>query len=405
MQDATEGFANVRRLAAGIVGLLVLAASLPEAVAATACAREDFGKAVVAAGVALRSLSTENQPRLDAKMRQLKTKMRWPDAGYEDLAYQALHDERVAELDAAANALLAKIDVLGTVHAESTPECSKLAELSAASLELQATVKTKTAYVLSKLDQMLADPVAAPRTTPGPKVEQKTVLEPKAEVKTAPVTKDPPKTVPAPKTASQEPKLAAKPPATSTWSTKTDGELPPGVAPPSPPGLPATSDSDGFTIEEIREVSAGFFGQVSASLGGVIEHAFSNSGRPSAYILGTEGGGAFLAGVRYGKGLLYVRGGDGKGQRIFWHGPTVGADVGGEGSKVLFLIYKLHATEELYSSFTGLAGSAYLVGGVGFTLMSNGNVVAAPIRSGLGLRLGASIGYVRFTPKSTWNPF
>jgi hypothetical protein len=144
---------------------------------------------------------------------------------------------------------------------------------------------------------------------------------------------------------------------------------------------------------------------VSASLGGVIEHAFRNSGRPSAYILGTEGGGAFLAGVRYGKGLLYQRGGDGKGRRIFWHGPTVGADVGGEGAKTLFLIYKLEAPEELYSSFTGVAGSAYLVGGVGFTLMTNGNVVAAPIRSGLGLRLGASIGYIRFTPKATWNPF
>jgi hypothetical protein len=169
--------------------------------------------------------------------------------------------------------------------------------------------------------------------------------------------------------------------------------------------MPASTDEIGFTIEEIREVSRGFFGQVSASLGGVIEHAFQNSGRPTAYILGTEGGGAFLAGVRYGKGLLYQRGGDGRGQRIFWHSPTVGADVGGEGSKVLFLIYKLKEPEELYASFTGVAGSAYLVGGVGFTLVSNGTVVAAPIRSGLGLRLGASIGYIRFTPKATWNPF
>jgi hypothetical protein len=390
----------VRRLAAGIIGLLLLAASLQDAAATAACAREDFGKAVVAAGVALRALSTENQPRIDAKLRQLKTKMRWPDAGYEEMAYQALHDERIAELDAAANALLAKIDVLGTVHAASTPECSKLAELSAASLELQATVKTKTAYLLSKLDQMLADPIPEPKTPP------RAVPEPKVETKTAPVAKDVPrKTAPAPKVVSPEPKLAAKPPAASTWSAKTEDELPPGVAAPSPPEQPANTDNIGFTIEEIREVSAGFFGQVSANLGGVIEHAFRSSGRPTAYILGTEGGGAFLAGVRYGKGLLYQRGGDGKGQRIFWHGPTVGADVGGEGSKVLFLIYKLKDPEELYTSFTGVAGSAYLVGGVGFTLVSNGNVVAAPIRSGLGLRLGASVGYIRFTPRSTWNPF
>ena len=100
---------------------------------------------------------------------------------------------------------------------------------------------------------------------------------------------------------------------------------------------------------------------------------------------------------------LYLRGGGT--QEVFWHGPSVGFDVGGEGSKTLFLIYKLKAPEELYATFTGIDGSAYLVGGVGATLVTNGSVVMAPIRSGIGLRLGASVGYLRFTPKATWNPF
>lgn len=162
-------------------------------------------------------------------------------------------------------------------------------------------------------------------------------------------------------------------------------------------------ETDGYTIDEIRAASAGFFGQMSANLGSVIEHVFRNSGRPTGYILGTEGGGAFLAGVRYGKGTLYLR--SGGTQQVFWHGPSLGLDVGGEGSKTLFLIYKMTAPEQLYASFTGVDGSAYLVGGVGATLVTNGAVIMAPIRSGLGLRLGANIGYIRFTPKATWNPF
>jgi hypothetical protein len=168
-------------------------------------------------------------------------------------------------------------------------------------------------------------------------------------------------------------------------------------------GGPDPAAEEGYTIEEIRAASAGFFGQVSAGLGAVIEHLFRKSGRPTGYVLGTEGGGALLAGVRYGKGTLYLR--NGGTQRIYWHGPSLGTDVGAEGSKTLFLIYRLKAPEQLYASFTGVDGSAYLVGGVGATLITNGSVIMAPIRSGIGLRLGANVGYIRFTPRATWNPF
>lgn len=377
MQAGKHGFASVRRLSIVIIGLLLLAAQPAPSANAVACTRDDFAKAVDEAGVALRKLSAENTPRLRAKMRQLRTKMGWSEPGSEEKAYRALHDERVAALDAAANRLLAKIDTLGTVEGTAELDCGKLSELSAASLELQATVKTKTAYLLSKLDQMLAGPVRAPKPDP------KSASAP-----------EPPR------------KPAAKPPATSGWSTETTGDPSRDVtmAPPPPPAdLPAPGEGEGYTIEEIRAVSAGFFGQVSANLAAAIEHVFRKIGRPTAYVLGTEGGGAFLAGVRYGKGKLYLRSGGNR--TIYWHGPTLGADVGGEGSKTLFLIYKLTTPEELYSSFTGIDGSAYLVGGVGVTLVTNGKVVMAPIRSGLGLRLGASIGYIRFTPKATWNPF
>jgi len=382
-------------IAAGVLCLV----SLESAAAAAACTREDFAKAVNGAGMALRQLNAENAPRLQAKMRQLKAKMNWPDIGFEEKAFQALQDERIAALDAEANDRLARIDALGTINPSAEPDCTRLHELSAASLELQATVKAKTGYMLSKLDQMLGEVPAAP--PPKPK---------SVEAKPAPAPK------PAPP-AKAEPLAKSESPAQTERSAKTTPDAsrdvalatpapPPGPQPPSPTqdqAMAPAPEGDGYTIDEIRAASAGFFGQVSTNLGSVIEHVFRKSGRPTGYILGTEGGGAFLAGVRYGKGTLYLR--SGGTQQVFWHGPSLGLDVGGEGSKTLFLIYKMAAPEQLYSSFTGVDGSAYLVGGVGATLVTNGTVIMAPIRSGLGLRLGANIGYLRFTPKQTWNPF
>jgi hypothetical protein len=39
------------------------------------------------------------------------------------------------------------------------------------------------------------------------------------------------------------------------------------------------------------------------------------------------------------------------------------------------------------------------------TALVSNNIVVVPIRSGLGLRLGANIGYLKYTPNATWNPF
>ena len=173
----------------------------------------------------------------------------------------------------------------------------------------------------------------------------------------------------------------------------------PMVAPPTV----ALAPDEGYTIDEIRDATRGFFGSVSTGLAAVIEHAFENSGRPTGYILGQEGGGAFLGGLRYGDGLLYVR--TGGTQKIFWHGPSVGLDVGAAGTRTMFLIYKMKQPDDLFRVFTGLDGSAFVVGGVGVTLLGGGGMILAPIRSGLGVRVGANIGYLRFTPTQTWNPF
>ena len=135
---------------------------------------------------------------------------------------------------------------------------------------------------------------------------------------------------------------------------------------------------------------------MTKGLADVVEYAFSRQGRPNGYILGEEGGGAYFAGLRYGEGRLHTK--HMGVHKVFWQGPSLGIDVGGDGSKTMMLVYNIHYPEEMFERFGGVDGSAYVVGGVGVTFLTRGDMVLAPIRSGLGLRLGANIGYLKYTP-------
>jgi hypothetical protein len=172
-----------------------------------------------------------------------------------------------------------------------------------------------------------------------------------------------------------------------------------------PPGPRYDDDvADGsYSSREILQAGHGFFGSVSKGLASVVEYAFQKQGRPNGYILGQDAGGAFVAGLRYGEGTLYTK--DAGVHRIYWQGPSVGWDAGAEGSKVMVLVYNLRDPEEIYQRFGGVDGSAYLVGGVGVTFLTSSPIIVAPIRSGVGLRLGANIGYLKYTRRPTWNPF
>ena len=173
--------------------------------------------------------------------------------------------------------------------------------------------------------------------------------------------------------------------------------------PPPPPPQQQGQQKKTFGADEIVREGHRFFGTVSRGLAQVVETAFSRWGEPNGYILGQEGSGAFVVGLRYGDGKLYTRNaGD---RRVFWEGPSVGFDTGGEGARTMMLIYNLPATDAIYQRFGGIDGSAYFIGGFGMTALTASNIVVVPIRTGVGLRLGANIGYLKFTPKATWNPF
>ncbi len=170
-----------------------------------------------------------------------------------------------------------------------------------------------------------------------------------------------------------------------------------------PPNRVDTNADNSFSADEVLNAGHSFFGNVSNDLARAIEHMFSKYGRPNGYILGEEGGGAIVIGLRYGEGTLYTR--DKGNQKVYWQGPSLGWDFGGDGGRTMILVYNLNDVDEIYNYFAGVNGSAYFVGGVGLTVMTHYNVVAAPIRTGLGLRLGVSAGYLKFTRRPTWNPF
>ncbi|MFY9837899.1 MAG: DUF1134 domain-containing protein [Xanthobacteraceae bacterium] len=167
-----------------------------------------------------------------------------------------------------------------------------------------------------------------------------------------------------------------------------------------PPQPPATGQ---FSPDELIDAGSHFFGDVSRGLAGVVEKAVNQWGLPNGYILGEEASGAFVGGLRYGNGTLYTRNaGD---LRVFWQGPSIGFDAGADGARTMMLVYNLPQVTAIFDRFGGINGSAYFIGGFGMTALTANNIGVVPIRSGIGLRLGANLGYLKFTDVQTWNPF
>lgn len=166
----------------------------------------------------------------------------------------------------------------------------------------------------------------------------------------------------------------------------------------------AADDSDStYDEESVLKAAADFFGQTTEGLAKVIEKAFKDQGRPNAYIKGQEASGAVTVGLRYGDGQLLMKGGGSA--RVYWAGPSIGFDVGGNASKVFTLIYHLPKPSAIYQRFPGVDGSLYYVGGAGINYQRLNGIVLAPIRLGVGLRAGASVGYIHYRSKKSINPF
>jgi hypothetical protein len=201
-------------------------------------------------------------------------------------------------------------------------------------------------------------------------------------------------------------------PAIAQAVTQNAPPLPPPtqVPPPQPPpdqSMPETpqqpAPANEYSSNELIDAGHRFFGGVSRGLAMVVEKAVSQWGQPNGYVLGEEAGGAFVGGLRYGDGTLYTKNaGD---LRVFWQGPSIGFDAGADGARTMMLVYNLPRTEAIFDRFGGINGSAYFIGGFGMTALTSNHIVLVPIRSGVGFRLGANLGYLKFTERPTWNPF
>jgi hypothetical protein len=165
----------------------------------------------------------------------------------------------------------------------------------------------------------------------------------------------------------------------------------------------ASNASNQYSSRELVNAGNKFFGQVSNGLASAIERAASRYGQPNGYILGQEGGGAVFGGLRYGEGTLYTR--NAGSHKVYWQGPSLGVDFGGDGARTMILVYNLPSISSLFTRFAGVAGSAYFIGGFGLTALTANDITLVPVRSGVGARLGINVGYLKFTQKATWNPF
>jgi hypothetical protein len=181
---------------------------------------------------------------------------------------------------------------------------------------------------------------------------------------------------------------------------------PAGAQPAAP--QPNAAQENAFSAEEIVAAGHQFFGTVSGNLATLVEKAAAQYGLPNGYILGQEASGAFFGGLRFGDGWLHSK--TEPPRQVYWQGPSFGFDVGGDGDRTMMLVYDLPAGHAIFRRYAGVDGSAYLVGGLGMTVLANddpatNSIYVVPIRSGLGARLGVNVGYLKFTPRPTWNPF
>lgn len=176
----------------------------------------------------------------------------------------------------------------------------------------------------------------------------------------------------------------------------------PAVAAPPPP--PATNPNDGtYSEEEMRQAAEDFFDSAAGGVAAVIARIFRDQGRPVGYIAGQEGAGAWLVGLRYGKGDMFIK--NGERRTVFWQGPSFGFDFGGNAAKVFTLVYGMSNADQIYKRYPGVEGSAYVVGGLGVNYQAADGVTLAPIRAGVGLRGGANVGYLAYSRTRHILPF
>jgi hypothetical protein len=398
----------------------VLMAAFPvSGKAETQCDAHAFGVQIDQTAAALRTLNRDSEARFQERLQGVARSKGWSDTQKFEKAAEAMDDNKLGNFNSQIEELIAQLDTLSATP-NGDVSCPRLAELKAVREKLVAVMSQKSGFILAQLE------VEAAKAPPAAAIVAKS--DPLPRVPAAPPEQAPrePASHPNPSWSVNiaQPAPALPPPPTTQAPQRTVAAPPPLQLRPAPPRPedkvaslptppakqtipPPRSNATGYSVEEIRDAGQGVFGSLTSEFAVLINYAFKTYGKPNAYIVGDEGGGAFLAGLRYGDGNLYsrVNGIETAPARVYWQGPSIGADVGATGSHTLFLVYNLDDVKTLYKRFGGIDGAAYVAGGFGLTVYRSGDTLIVPIRTGLGLRLGASIAYLKFTERASLNPF
>lgn len=352
---------------------------------ALACSNQALAAVIDQTGEQLRIHNLQSKPQIDTKIRTLAQKRGWSEAETEPRITELLHDRAGLAADEKAAELLMRLDRLGDSDQDQKPAslCARLKDAERTAQSLLVASHTRTKQMLAKLDSELAGQSVA------------TANDSPSDSRTPTLRQNVAKSVQQPRKI--PPQAKNKPWTTQAFTTPPSENPPPGLGVTTAPLDPT------YSSDEIAAAGRGLFGSISSNLAAVIQYAFATYGRPTGYILGTEGGGAFIAGLRYGTGQLSMK--DGSAIKVHWQGPSVGYDVGVAGSRVMFLVYNINNSLSVFKRFAGIDGSAYVVGGAGITFLKRGDIILAPIRTGLGLRFGANVGYLKFTSEPSLNPF
>ncbi len=390
-----------RRFLSWTVAAAALVAAINPALAQS-CTEEEIGRVIDETGVILRQINDEYSPKLTAKLEIVAATRDLSETQVADYARALMRDPEVTAAEVRASELLGRIEAIGDEATGDAADCEKRKAIEANAAELRDALTAKYRILFANIDADLSGKAKADAKSEEPVAEPKVAeVVPKAEEPATPKASDP-ALEPLP-----EQEVATLP--GTDWSADQDAgtsgivDYEPAV-PTTGPRLSALDEElTTYSSDEILSAGKGFFGSVTTGMASVVTYAFQQAGRPSGYIFGNEGSVAFIAGLRYGKGRLHTK--RGGGQTVYWQGPSIGTDAGAEGARTLILVYNLKEPTDIFAHFGGVDGAAYVVGGVGITFLTDGDLVLAPIRSGIGLRLGANIGYLKFTPERSIIPF
>lgn len=386
------------------------------------CSDDAVAETIDKIGSTLRSTEKQTRKVFRPKLEQLAKIKNMNIAQAESWLWLNLKNPAIIELDKKIDSSLGDVDRAGNID-DPSKNCETIAKLNTIETNLKGLLQQRSELALAELNTHIttAGTAATPRTPPAQTKQTATAkAKPVKAAKPAAIARAAPKPAPAAAPApvpgtitanDLEPDWSAElqpgdVPGEATSALPRAGPQYPG-ADYNPPGIPypdpAQNSEKTFTVAEISQAGTGVFGNVSSHIAAAINGAFSKFGQPNAYVTGTEGGGALLAGITYGKGTLHLA--DGSDHDVYWNGPSLGYDLGADGSRVMFLIYNLRAKDQLFGRYPGVAGMAYLAGGVGVTVLNRNKTTIVPIRAGVGLRLGANLSYLRFSPYRRWNPF